>query len=200
MPRSAENGSHGIEEPAFDFQIAPEIAASNSTTMPASAAPPRADDYYTTDFDILTGSPDPDHPQAGRWMEVCPGGCNKKDKSENDDFDAGINDDIRSSEYIAAQLYEKSLSICRVAHPRGAEVLEVFDTRIVWAKNSPKPAYLSPSQKKIVHHSTAVTSGHLALIQARGNIDKIGLGYRTYDFRHDEQTNGRSSQKFKLNK
>ncbi|KAI1186976.1 hypothetical protein F5B17DRAFT_339537 [Nemania serpens] len=207
MSRSNRNGPPGTKAPAFDFQIAPESGVFQSqqtkyritfrhtncaeydgrAASNPSAPPPRADDSHTTEVDILTGSIDVDHPEAGRWMQVCPGGCNEKTKGQDSGFDAGIYDDVRGSDDIAAQLYEKALGVCRTAHPQGAEVLEVFDTRIVWAKNSPKPAYLSPSQLTIVQHSTAVTSGHLALVQARGNIDKIGLGFRTYDHRRGKQ-------------
>ncbi|KAI1202838.1 hypothetical protein F5X97DRAFT_318989 [Nemania serpens] len=215
MSQSNWNGPQGIELPAFDFQIAPEsglfltkrtryritirhtncakydgLEASSSTTQEDTSPPlPRQTDNRTTVVKIVTGSlADPDDPKAGRLIEVCPGGCNEKTKGENYDYDTGTNDDERSSEDIAAQLYDQIRTICNEAHTRGAEVLEVFDTRIIWNKTTPTPAYLSPSQMSIVEHSHEVTSGHLALIQARGNKDKIGLGFRTYDYCHIEPT------------
>ncbi|KAI1419674.1 hypothetical protein F5Y12DRAFT_720470 [Xylaria sp. FL1777] len=116
-------------------------------------------------------------------MQVCPGGCNEENEYTNNDFD--VSDDLGASsithEAIAEILYESTRAFCEVMHPQKAEVLEIIDTRVVWSDDSPIPAYFSPSRKNIVAHSSAVTSGHLALIQARGHTDNIQLDFRTYN-------------------
>ncbi|KAI1114514.1 hypothetical protein F5Y14DRAFT_451055 [Nemania sp. NC0429] len=217
MSRSDNNGAPGVGLPAFDFQIAPESGSFlssqtkyrvtfrhvNCADYDGQKAPhsaigtprPRGDDHLSINIDLQTGSPDNRHPSAGgMWIEVCPGGCNEKKGTGKNDFDVGANDDKASTDAIAAQIYAEARSICSTAHPWGADVLEVFDSRIVWARGHPRPGYLSPSQMKIVEHSSEVTSGHLALIQARGNIDKLGVGYRSYDYQGDKTKGGVSQR------
>jgi hypothetical protein len=120
-------------------------------------------------------------------MEVCPGGCNEKPDCEDEfGFRDSASRAFLSDEDIATLLHDEARALCRGTHPQTAEILEIADMRVVWSKELPMPAYFSPSQMRIVGHSSAVTSGHLALIQVRGGKDKLGIAYQTYD-QHDGQ-------------
>ncbi|GAW27314.1 hypothetical protein SAMD00023353_10500300 [Rosellinia necatrix] len=121
--------------------------------------------------------------QLPGMMQVCPGGCNEGDVYEWDEFDADTPLAITplDDETIGNILYEEIQAICKVEHPRGAQVIEILEIRLVWSKDLPIPAYFSPRMANVVAHSSAVTSGHLALMQARRNVDNIEVDFRTYD-------------------
>ncbi|KAI1278354.1 hypothetical protein F5Y07DRAFT_397912 [Xylaria sp. FL0933] len=105
-----------------------------------------------------------------QWMQVCPGGCNKESGAS-----------AISDSNIIANLYRSTRAMCEVLHPQEDQFFDVVNARIIWAENSPTPAYFHPSRGDIVAHSSKVTSGHLALMQARGCSDSIQIDFRTYE-------------------
>ncbi|KAJ2993322.1 hypothetical protein NUW58_g1873 [Xylaria curta] len=116
--------------------------------------------------------------QYHQLIQVCPGGCNGGDEYDFD-FDIGNGACLISDEAIHMALFKKAQALCDLEHPQNS-FLEVVSTGIRWSARSPIPVYFSPSEGKLVPHSSAVTSGHLALIQARGHVDNIEMSFRTY--------------------
>ncbi|KAI3321294.1 hypothetical protein HD806DRAFT_537479 [Xylariaceae sp. AK1471] len=134
------------------------------------------------DITLSTGS----EPLEAQWMQVCPGGCNEEEKHDNEGFVDIAESPIRA-EVITRILYQNAHARCDAAHPQRAEFLQIY-SQIAWAEDSPIPAYFSPSKMQIVAHSSAVTSGHLALIQARGHIDNIKVDFWTADRQHEHSS------------
>jgi len=119
-------------------------------------------------------------------MEVCSGGCNEPD---SEPCSSGINDyyaihtDIemlkRERTAVKAILHERVRAYCESLYS-GCDriVVETAGATVEWTKDKPVPAYFSPGQLRIVAHSTEVTRGHLALMQARGGVDCIRMDFR----------------------
>ncbi|KAI1303987.1 hypothetical protein F5Y03DRAFT_395660 [Xylaria venustula] len=170
----------------FNFQIAPELGSFLAThhnylttfrheNCPehGTCNPSFSNDCLGSDFVEIIPQSAALHERFSRWMEVCPGGCNEV--AEGRLGDSGSTDDA-----ISGMLYEHTREICDILHPEKDHVIEIVDTRILWSDKSPIPAYFSPGRGNIVAHSSEVTAGHLALIQARGQVDDIQLDFRTY--------------------
>jgi hypothetical protein len=138
-------------------------------------------------FPIDCSSPNPieitfsagSEPLDAQWMQVCPGGCNEEDEHDDSDFD-WIKQPHIPAEVIAKILYKAAHSRCDAVHSERAEFLQIY-SQIAWTEGPGIPAYFSPSRMQIVPHSSAVTSGHLALIQARRHVDNIEVDFWTAD-------------------
>ncbi|KAI0903767.1 hypothetical protein F4823DRAFT_629138 [Ustulina deusta] len=197
QPESHSRVERGQTRPHPDFQIAPESGTFltdqhrylttfrhvNCAEYCTSGTPFPADCSGSFLISIMSRSNRLNAQGYSRMMQVCPGGCNEKnkDKNANSNIGSSLEESSISNEDIAQSLYEHTRALCKVMHPRKAQVIEIVDTRVIWSGDSPIPAYFSPSKKNIVPHSSAVTSGHLALIQARGQADNIQLDFRTYE-------------------
>ncbi|KAI0421493.1 hypothetical protein F5X98DRAFT_370626 [Xylaria grammica] len=194
-------GSHSHNTPSKreedeppSFQIAPESAVFlatqhryqitfrhiNCADYNDRGIPDPADCSSSMFIDIMSPEGPNESPQ---WMQVCPGGCNEESGNGGDVFDAGdsmVELPLRD-EAIAEILYKTTRALCDVMHPNRAQVVEIVDKSVMWSRDSPIPAYFSLSRGAIVAHSSAVTPGHLALMQVRGHVDNIQLDFRTYD-------------------
>lgn len=165
-------------KPLPEFQICPEAARFRSTehnypveirhincpgydepTSGGRGATPGSSCSCDTLVEILE--------EPNQWMEVCPGECNET---------TGVSDST-----ITVVLHEIARTLYESAHSRTGQSIEVVDTRIIWCPESPIPAYFSPRWGRITPHSSTITSGHLALIQARGFADHIRVDFRTHE-------------------
>lgn len=105
-------------------------------------------------------------------MEVCKGGCNElKDLKVT-----------RKDKAILKILRNKVREHAKAAHPIRPRIRHVA-ARVVWDENLsvPVPAYFSSDKKKLVAHSSIVSSGHLAIMQKRGLVDRIEVDFLTSD-------------------
>ncbi|KAJ8130809.1 hypothetical protein O1611_g2819 [Lasiodiplodia mahajangana] len=125
---------------------------------------------------------DPRRLEYQREMEVCQGNCNEYEY-QNDQLEANI----------ATGLQGRAQTFYDSAHPNRSRDAEIVGTRIIWSEDS-VPTYFSTRHKTKQPHSGAITPGHLALIQARGNIDKIQLDFQTSN-RKFKETPEKSKQK-----
>ncbi|KAI1741441.1 hypothetical protein F4680DRAFT_446898 [Xylaria scruposa] len=181
-------------ELAFDFEIAPEGAIFETSrhgyftefrhVNRAKYRPeiPRGDpDNYSWGY--IQIMPDVAHDYSdphARRLQVCPGGCNEGTWYESGDYDVNYGTGISflSDEAITAILHDRTLAHIKAMHPQRVPLIEIVATRVKWS--TPIPAYFSVSKSGIMPHSSAVTLAHLALIQARGHVDKIEVLFRTH--------------------
>ncbi|KAI1178345.1 hypothetical protein F4777DRAFT_576145 [Nemania sp. FL0916] len=190
-PGGSSHGPRPHEQVDFNnFQIAPEggvfttrndqykviFRHINCRTQSHSSISYSIDRKYSTYAKITAGLKELDHGQE--WeMEVCSGGCNEEPAHQADP-DNGISAPMLP-EAIAAELHQQAQIVYELAHPQSSQSVEILDIRIRWLRDLPRPAYFSPGRGALALHSKAVTSGHLALIQARGNMDTIVVAFQT---------------------
>ncbi|KAI0864415.1 hypothetical protein F4860DRAFT_405892 [Xylaria cubensis] len=194
--RSQAKSSYNSQaEQCSDFQIAPEGAVLETskheylielqhinhaesrpvTSQGAFDTPVPGDDIMR--WVIIEIIPEHQGRESYRRLQVCPGGCSEGTSGEYDVND-GTAISFLSDEAITAILHDRILGLFRTMHPQRATSIEIIATRVLWS--TPIPAYFSVSEGSIIPHSSVVTLAHLALIQARGNIDRIEVHFRTH--------------------
>ncbi|KAJ8124963.1 hypothetical protein O1611_g8677 [Lasiodiplodia mahajangana] len=99
---------------------------------------------------------------SSQFLHVCPGACHQSDNHGFEDS-------------IAARLSDLAQAFYRLAHPCHTGSIEIVGVRINWLPGI--PAYLT-SEGTTRPHSSAITGGHLGLIQTRGGkLDKIQIDF-----------------------
>ncbi|TRX94302.1 hypothetical protein FHL15_004769 [Xylaria flabelliformis] len=204
--RSQVKSSYNSQaEQCFDFQIAPEGAVLETSkheylielrhiyqaeSRPVTSrgvfdTPVPGDDMRSVFIEIMPEHHGLNNGESYRRLQVCPGGCSEGMYTKGEyDVNDGTAISSLSDEAITAILHDRILGVFRTMHPQRVTSIEIVATRVLWS--TPIPAYFSLSESGITPHSSAVTLAHLALIQARGHIDRIEVYFRAHYGQHDK--------------
>ncbi|KAI0188766.1 hypothetical protein EV127DRAFT_496957 [Xylaria flabelliformis] len=206
--RSQAKSSYNSQaEQCSDFQIAPEGAVLETSKHEyltelqhinhAESRPVASQGVFDTQvpgddmrwviIEIMPEYQGLNNRESYRRLQVCPGGCSEGTYTSGEyDVSDGTAISFLSDEAITAILHDRILGLFRTTHPQRVTSIEIVATHVLWS--TPIPAYFSVSESGIIPHSSAVTLAHLALIQARGNIDRIQVHFRTH-YGQQDRTN-----------
>ncbi|KAI0112586.1 hypothetical protein GGR51DRAFT_557168 [Nemania sp. FL0031] len=109
--------------------------------------------------------------QQPQFIHLCPGACNR------DGVDLGATASLDAS--TVERLRDAAQAFYLSVHPGSTRPVEIVGLRVSWLPGI--PAYTPPGESTLRPHSSAVTGGHLGLLQTRGQGDTIQVDFLSCD-------------------